>query len=152
EDLLPRRARWRTFPADVRRVTVAPDGKPWFEIEGRVPRAALRGQVERAVKLPAPWVHGAHIVLLDSQGRVWLRPDDEPTVLLGYDPRDGTWLERRVVPEPDRAGYDEKRDDVALVTFTDAAHESKGGDSISRTGWASTCSPRASGATSTSTA
>src|SRR5262245_25742374 len=64
EDLLPRRARWRTFPADVRRVTVAPDGKPWFEIEGRVPRAALQGQVERAVKLPAPWVHGAHIVLL----------------------------------------------------------------------------------------
>jgi streptogramin lyase len=127
EDLLPRRARWRTFPADVRRVTVAPDGKPWFEIEGRVPRAALRRQVERAVKLPAPWVRGAHIVLLDSKGRVWLRPDDEATVLLGYDPKARTWLERRVVPARDRAGYDEKRDDVALVTFTDAAHESKGG-------------------------
>src|SRR5271166_2759127 len=77
QDLLPGRARWRTFPADVRRVTVAPDGKPWFEIEGEISQPALRRQVELAVKLPAPWIRGARIVLLDRMGRVWLRPDDE---------------------------------------------------------------------------
>jgi streptogramin lyase len=127
EDLLPRRVRWQTFPPDVRRVTVAPDGKPWFEIEGPVARAALRRQVERAVKLPAPWVRGASILLLDSKGRLWLRPDDETSVLLGYDPRAGTWLERCVAPARDRAGYDEKHPDLPPVTFTTSAHESKGG-------------------------
>ncbi|MCI0463994.1 MAG: hypothetical protein L0Z62_44235 [Gemmataceae bacterium] len=127
EDLLPDRARWRTFPPDVRRVTVDLRGRPWFEIEKRVPRAELRRQVEQAIKLPAPWVAGARIVLLASKGRVWLRPDDDVRVLLGYDPTAGTWLERRVVPVKDRAGYDEKRPDSSLVIFYGPAYESKSG-------------------------
>src|SRR5262245_45522880 len=127
EDLLPNRARWRTFPPDVRRVTVDRRGRPWFEIERRVPRAGLRRQVEPSVKLPAPWVPGARIVLLDSKGRVWLRPDDDARLLLGYDPRTGSWLGRRVVPVKDRAGYDENRANSSTVIFSGPAYESKSG-------------------------
>src|SRR5690606_14988351 len=94
-DLLPRQVRWRTFAPDVRTVTIDRRGRAWYEIEGSASRHDLQRQTELAGTLPAPWIRGASIVRCDSQGRIWLIPHQERTLLLGFDPDRGTWIEHR---------------------------------------------------------
>ncbi|MCY3021556.1 MAG: hypothetical protein NTW87_21285 [Planctomycetota bacterium] len=102
-DLLPREGRWQAFPADVRTVRVDPAGRAWFAVNGSATVAQLKQQVESAAGCEAPWVAGAKSLFFDRRGRVWLVPDAEPALLLGCDLKLRTWLERRVVPFPEKA-------------------------------------------------
>ncbi|MCG3149290.1 MAG: hypothetical protein PCFJNLEI_02750 [Verrucomicrobiae bacterium] len=97
-DLLPQRVRWQTYPVDVTRVIVDRSGKPWFEVSGTSDLAGVKAQVEGAAKLAAPYLRGANILLFDRRGRVWLIPQCNQMLLLGYDPATGQWQERAGVP------------------------------------------------------
>jgi len=90
--------RWHTFPADVRRVLIGPDGRAWFTRKvAEVPdRPAFRRRVEEACAEQVPWISGGDLILLDRRGRVWCRSDAEPGKLLGYDPAAARWQERAV--------------------------------------------------------
>jgi len=90
--------RWHTFPADVRRVLIGPDGRAWFTRREQVvpDRAAFQRRVEAACAEPVPWISGGDLILLDRRGRVWCRSDAEPGKLLGYDPAAGRWQERAI--------------------------------------------------------
>lgn len=90
--------RWHTFPGDVRRVAIGPDGRAWFTRREEVTpdRAAFQRRVEAACAEPVPWISGGDLLLLDRRGRVWCRSDAEPGKLLGYDPAAGRWQERAI--------------------------------------------------------
>lgn len=91
-DLLPQHVRWQTYPSDVIGVRIDRQGRPWFELDGNATIEQVKGQVEKAMTLKAPWVRGARIVLFDSAGRVWICP--RPGLLLGFDPNSREWIER----------------------------------------------------------
>ena len=90
--------RWHTFPADVRRVLIGPDGRAWFtRQQAAAPdRAAFQRRVEAACAEQVPWISGGDLILLDRRGRVWCRSAAEPKKLLGYDPAAGRWQERAI--------------------------------------------------------
>ena len=105
-DLLPPPARWTDLPSDVRNVAVDRTGRAWFELLGEATAEEIQGQVEHGIKLKAPWVRGACILLFDSKNRIWLRPDSGPSELWCYDPAKKLWTVRRpwhdpaVAPDP----------------------------------------------------
>ena len=116
-DLIPKSVYWQVLPSDVHDVKIDRDGRAWFELEGSASIAEIKHQVELAIKLPAPFVRGGRILLFDSIGRIWLCPS--PTVLLAYNPRSGTWIERDLA-KPASAGG-------TVVDFCGPAIEDKAG-------------------------
>jgi len=107
-DLNVRSVYWQVLASDVRSVTIDPGGRAWFELDGNASVEQIKAQVERAGGLEAPWVKSARILLFDSAGRVWLTAG--PGLLLGFDPKSKTWIERPAISSsaggaPDVAGH-----------------------------------------------
>lgn len=107
-DLVLRHAYWQVLASDVRSVTIDLTGRAWFELDGSATVEQIKAQVERAAGKEAPWVKGAHVLLFDSAGRVWLTAG--PNLLLGFDPHARTWIERPAIATspgspPDAEGH-----------------------------------------------
>lgn len=113
-------SRWQTLPATVRNVKVDTDGQAWFELSEQAEISELKQQVEASFGLEQPWIAGARLVLFDRQGRVWMIPDKNHRLLLGYDPGSKAWIQRRVESVPDNP-------ESTSVKFTGGAWESHSG-------------------------
>ena len=134
-DLLPRKVRWQTYPSDVRHVVIDRTGRPWFSAEGSATLNQVKSQVEASYKLKAPWVRGAQmhhsggglILHFDRAERIWLLPASTSKLLLGYDPHKTRWIERSVMPESKRGGYNERDPQSPALVFTETVYESSSG-------------------------
>lgn len=100
-DLAPQRARWQTYPRDIQSVVFDRSNRAWFLVNGIVPTAQIKRDVEQARQLRVPWLPSGRVMLFDSAGRIWLCTPDN--FALGYDPAAGTWIERPGMPTPGHA-------------------------------------------------
>jgi hypothetical protein len=121
-DLLPRHERWREFPAEVHGVVVDRTGRAWFELEGLPLVTDLKREVEKSADQAAPTIHGARILLFDSASRVWIRPSTSE-VLLAYDLKNKTWIER----QPDQSDITGHPPSPRSPEITGPATEDKSG-------------------------
>lgn len=113
-------SRWQTLPPIVRSVKFDRDGRAWFELNERAEIKELKQQVEESFGLKQPWIAGAKLLLFDRLGRVWMRPNKDNRLLLGYDPKSKTWIQRRAEALPDTPTS-------TSVKFTGGAWESHSG-------------------------
>ena len=90
-DLISKSVYWQVLPSDVHDVKIDRAGRAWFELEGTASIEQIKRQVETSMRLPAPFVRGARVMLFDSIGRIWICPS--PSILLAYNPKSGTWIE-----------------------------------------------------------
>lgn len=134
-DLLPKQVRWQTYPPHVRLVVIDGEGRPWFATDESATLDQVKSQVEISFRLKAPWVPGAQmhhfggaqILHFDRSGRIWMIPAPTSKVLLRYDPHEKEWIERHVVPESERGGYDERDRMSPALVFSETVHESRSG-------------------------
>jgi hypothetical protein len=117
-DLIPKSVYWQVLPSDVHDVKIDRTGRAWFELEGSSSVADVKRQIESATREPAPFVRGAHLLLFDSAGRIWICPS--PTTLLAYEPQTGTWIERELPRQTSTGGV--------VVNFCGPAVEDKTGN------------------------
>jgi hypothetical protein len=92
-------SRWQALPQEVRRVTVAPDGRIWYQRAPHVPwgnvtLVALKQELAREFAEPAPQIRHCELALIEPGGRAWFWVSQHVT-LLGYDGKG--WLDR-VIP------------------------------------------------------
>jgi ligand-binding sensor domain-containing protein len=116
-DLIPKSVYWQVLPSDVRDVKIDRDGRAWFELEGLASVDDIKRQIEASMKLPAPFVRGARVLMFDSAGRIWVCPSS--TTLLAYEPKSGSWIEHDL-PKPSSTGG-------TVVDFCGPAIEDKAG-------------------------
>ena len=126
EQLLPTNDLWQFYPTYVKSVKFDNTGRPWFIINKGGPRPSIekvKQSVENAWGLRAPWVIGAKIVLFDRSGRIWLIPNSNTRLLLGYHPASRQWIERQSFPQP--YGKPAGGSEAKHPHFLGPAHESK---------------------------
>ncbi len=128
KELLPTNDLWQFYPTYVKSVKFDNTGRPWFIINKGGPRPSIekvKQSVEDAWSLRAPWVIGARIVLFDSSGRIWLIPNSNTRLLLGYYPVSRQLIERQSFPQP--YGKPAGGSEAKHPHFLGPAHESKSG-------------------------
>ena len=105
-----------------------PDGRVWVwrTTWDRSVEEVMR-EVEAQAGQEMPQVEGARGVLVDSRGRVWIVPDKQNTLLLGYDPKTRQWIRRPGLPEGERFGYNDKEQSTATYCFAGTGFESRSG-------------------------
>jgi len=87
-------------------VTIAPSGQIWlYDGAYRHPIEAVKRQVEQAVGAEVARVDGAKILLIDRQGRIWIRPNRKLERLLAFDPKRKEWIERDGPTPEEQAPY-----------------------------------------------
>lgn len=91
---------WQALPANIIAVKVAPDGRPWYEVQGNRTRpdsiAQRMATIESQFSRPAPVYAGGRVALFEPGGRVWFY-DYYSRGLIGYDGK--TWLLRSLSDE-----------------------------------------------------
>ena len=109
-------------------VSIAPNGQVWLYDEAyHYPIDAVKKQVEQAVGAEVARVDGAKVVLVDRQGRIWIRPNKELKGLLAFDPKRKEWIERDGPTPEEQAPYQNVDAKQIRYMITGPAFESSSG-------------------------
>ena len=107
---------------------IGPDGRAWlWRTNYKTSVKELMRSVETAADQESPVIEGAEILSVDRRGRIWLLPDSERRLLLGYDPEKRKWIRRPGLPEDKRAHYKDKDPMTASYVITGPCFESRAG-------------------------
>jgi hypothetical protein len=101
-----------------RRVVAGPGGSEWLWDLTIAPVAEVKRRVETVPAGKGAYVAGAQFLLVDRRQRVWLIPRSESESLLGYDPAQRRWIERRTSGMDDSEDSPGTRRSVARHPFT----------------------------------
>jgi len=110
-----------------RRVVVGPGGREWLWERANVPIAEVKRRVEEGVAGKHASIAGAQVLLVDGRQRVWLIPTADMETLLGYDPAERRWIERRSPGADGPAKPLDTPRDITRCIFTGPGFESRSG-------------------------
>ena len=111
-----------------KRLVVGPSGREWLWECKNVPIAEVKRRVEKGAVGRHADIAGAEVVLIDRRHRVWLVPTADMETLLGYDPAERRWIERRTLTADRRsASVDASLNVPPRCVFGGPAFESRSG-------------------------
>jgi hypothetical protein len=100
-DVLAEGRQWSVLPSSVLRVTRDWSGRTWFIGRDIGGMAGLRPSVERAHAGQSRFIAGADVLIVDSRGRIWVRPHEQPWLLCCYDGTAWTYYRADGQPIPE---------------------------------------------------
>ena len=115
--------------SDIDSPYISSDGRAWISILNyEVKVDDLINNVEKVAKDETPFIEGGKVLLVDKLGRVWILPNSDKELILGYNPNTGEWIRRQGLSADQRSHYNDKDHPmIAQYMITGPAFQSRSG-------------------------